>query len=266
MAAETGDVIPLIMPYITDLIQKAEDIANTPVIGIHHSHSSTSRRGRENSKTDYDFQLRAWEIGVLFMGFVIYEAVMSVESFIQGLNPFAWATDLSTYVDMAIEADMNGTPKPSPSNLTLVQYLEAKIMLALEKSDMTIEDIIHYLFPNGLFPLEEQNIPPSGGSTTTTSTTTTAPDQIYVDISTQLAKMKNDLLQNILREIRQNQQIEKDIVKGAENIGKDIESGLSTVEKDIKNVGQDIAKDVESGAETVEKKVGGFWSWLRSHL
>ena len=246
MAAE---IVPLVTSMLPQMLDKAGKAASTPVIGIHHEHTSTSRKSHEVSKTEYDFSLRAWEIMLGLGVFSVWEFSQSVAGLFKGVDPLWFVSPIDAFILQTIESDMSGgsKPKPSPQNMSLMQYLEAKIILSMEHADMNIEDIFASLFPNGLpFNLGNQN-------TSTSSQSQSNP--------------LNTLLQGLTGGVSSG--VVSGVIKTETGLGQGSGSGIPTTQgiaKVVENSTATAKKDVVGAVSTVEKKATGILGWIRSKL
>ena len=275
MAAE---IVPLVTSMLTQMLDKAGQAASTPVIGIHHEHTSTSRKSHEVSKTEYDFSLRAWEI-VLGLGiFSVWEFSQSVAGLFKGVDPLWFISPVDAFITQTIEADLsNGTKaKPTPQNMSLMQYLEAKIILSMEHADMNIEDIIASLFPNGLpFNLGNQNTSTSSQSQPQSNLLSTFIQGLSGAVSSGVVsgviKTETGLGQGSGSGIPTTQGIAKVIENSSATAKKDVENVVNTIEKNpvVETISKDVSgavKTAENSSATAKKKIGGIVSWIRSKL
>ena len=246
MAAE---IVPLVTSMLPQMMDKVGKAASTPVIGIHHEHTSTSRKSHEVSKTEYDFSLRAWEL-VLGLGvFSVWEFSQSVAGLFKGVDPLWFVSPIDAFILQTLESDMSGgsKPKPSPQNMSLMQYLEAKIILSMEQTDMHIEDIFASIFPNGL---------PFSSSSTSSSTS---------------SGVSSPTLQNLFQNVGLGitQGVTQGVIKTETGLGQGSGSGIPTTQglaKVVENSTATAKKDVVGVVNTVEKKATGILGWIRSKL
>ena len=264
MAAE---IVPLVTSMLPQMLDKAGQAASTPVIGIHHEHTSTSRKSHEVSKTEYDFSLRAWEI-VLGLGiFSVWEFSQSVAGLFKGVDPLWFISPVDAFITQTIEADLsNGAKaKPTPQNMSLMQYLEAKIILSMEHADMNIEDICASLFPNGL-PFNQGN-----HNTSTSSQSQGTPLNAF--IAGLSSVVSSGVVSGVIKTETGLGQGSGSGIPTTQGIAKVVENSTATAKKDVGNVVKTIEnstatakKDVVGAVSTVEKKATGILGWIRSKL
>nr|CRY95887.1 hypothetical protein [uncultured prokaryote] len=119
---------PLELPAQTTT-QKIEAALEQQLIGFSHSYQRTSRDGKRIDFYTTSFSIKAWEIFAGLFTFGLWELGNSISKTLAGLDPLNIPAEVGEYVAQLVdELEGKTPPAPPPANLSMMGFLEAKVI------------------------------------------------------------------------------------------------------------------------------------------
>jgi len=111
------------------VLGKIEAALETELIGYHHTITRVSRDGKRTDTYVRNVSVKGWEVFAGLFVFGLWEVGQSIASTLNGLDPLNWAGEIQSYVGQLVnELEGNSPPAPPPSNLSMMGFIESKIV------------------------------------------------------------------------------------------------------------------------------------------